>query len=123
MTIQDVNIIRELAARLREISQEPQYEVKRRRWMLHDALAGDKQPLLWICPDEDANGGWAELVPLNSLQTEDPDLHPLEWQLRRLIYHHDHFDDIHPDTSWKQGLEYAESIGLGTRQYNLIEVK
>ena len=37
--------------------------------------------------------------------------------------HHDHFDDVHPDTNWKQGLEYAESIGLGTREYNLITVK
>ena len=37
--------------------------------------------------------------------------------------HHDHFDDVHPDTNWKQGLEYAESIGLGSREYNLIEVK
>lgn len=37
--------------------------------------------------------------------------------------HHDHFDDIHPDTSWKQGLEYAESIGLGSREYELIQVK
>ena len=110
MKIQDVNIIRELAARLREISQEPQYEVKRRRWMLHDALAGDKQPLLWICPDEDANGGWAELVPLNSLQTEDPDLHPLECQLRRLIYHHDHFDDdfvIEPLVRFEMPGEYT----------------
>ncbi len=35
----------------------------------------------------------------------------------------DHFHDVHPDTSWKQGLEYAESIGLGTREYNLIKVK
>ena len=37
--------------------------------------------------------------------------------------HKDHFDDIHPDTSWKQGLEYAESIGLGTREYELIKVR
>ena len=36
--------------------------------------------------------------------------------------HHDHFTDIHPDTNWEQGLEYAESIGLGTREYNLIRV-
>ena len=35
----------------------------------------------------------------------------------------DHFYDIHPDTSWKQGLEYAESIGLGSRSYNIITVK
>ncbi len=37
--------------------------------------------------------------------------------------HNDHFDDIHPDTNWKQGLEYAESIGLGERKYNLINVR
>ena len=37
--------------------------------------------------------------------------------------HHDHFDDLHPTTSWKQGLEYAESIGLGSMEYNLITVK
>ena len=37
--------------------------------------------------------------------------------------HNDHFDDVHPDTNWKQGLEYAESIGLGTREYNLITVR
>ena len=36
---------------------------------------------------------------------------------------HDHFKDIHPDTNWKQGLEYAESIGLGTRDYELVIVK
>ena len=34
----------------------------------------------------------------------------------------DHFHDIHPDTSWKQGLEYAQSIGLGSREYELIKV-
>ncbi len=37
--------------------------------------------------------------------------------------HKDHFYDIHPDTDWKQGLGYAESIGLGTREYNLIIVE
>lgn len=35
---------------------------------------------------------------------------------------HDHFRDVHPDTNWKQGLKYAESIGLGTREYNLVKV-
>lgn len=36
---------------------------------------------------------------------------------------HDHFTHLHPDTNWKQGLEYAESIGLGKRKYDLIEMK
>lgn len=36
---------------------------------------------------------------------------------------HDHFDDLHPTTDWKQGMEYAESIGLGSRDYELVIVK
>lgn len=37
--------------------------------------------------------------------------------------HGDHFVDLHPTTNWRQGLEYAESIGLGTRDYELIKIK
>ncbi len=41
--------------------------------------------------------------------------------------HHEHHDDdkfhmMHPDTDWAAGLEYAETLGLGTRQYQLIEL-
>lgn len=38
-------------------------------------------------------------------------------------HHHDHIMDNHPDTNYKQGLEYAESIGLGSRDYELITVR
>lgn len=34
----------------------------------------------------------------------------------------DKFHLIHPDTNWEAGLEHAEKIGLGTREYELIEV-
>lgn len=36
--------------------------------------------------------------------------------------HHDHFTDTHPDTNWKSCLDHAEKIGLGTREYDLIEI-
>lgn len=36
--------------------------------------------------------------------------------------HEDHFDMTHPDTEWKSCLEHAESIGLGTRQYEMITI-
>lgn len=36
---------------------------------------------------------------------------------------HDHFINNHPETNWKVCLEHAEKIGLGTRSYELIEVK
>jgi uncharacterized Fe-S center protein len=31
----------------------------------------------------------------------------------------DKFQLLHPDTNWQAGLEYAEKIGLGTRNYQL----
>ena len=36
--------------------------------------------------------------------------------------HEDKFKLIHPDTDWKAGLEHGEKIGLGTQNYELIEV-
>ena len=38
-------------------------------------------------------------------------------------HHHDHFADVSPETNWKSCLEHAENIGLGTREYELIEIK
>ena len=36
--------------------------------------------------------------------------------------HHDHFSNTSPETNWKVCLEHAEKIGLGSREYELIEV-
>lgn len=35
---------------------------------------------------------------------------------------HDHFRDAHPKTNWEVCLDHAEKIGIGTRQYELIEL-
>ncbi|MBQ8161234.1 MAG: DUF362 domain-containing protein [Clostridia bacterium] len=37
-------------------------------------------------------------------------------------HHHDHFKDSNPNIRWKEMLEHAEKIGLGTRQYELVRV-
>ncbi len=34
----------------------------------------------------------------------------------------DKFHHIHPDTSWEVGLRYAEELGLGSQNYNLVIV-
>ena len=34
----------------------------------------------------------------------------------------DKFKIIHPDTDWQAGLRYAEEIGLGSREYELVTV-
>lgn len=42
--------------------------------------------------------------------------------------HHEHLEGedkfclVHPNTEWKKGLDYAEKIGLGTQEYELINV-
>jgi uncharacterized Fe-S center protein len=40
-------------------------------------------------------------------------------------YHegHDKFSHIHPDTNWKVGLDHAKAIGIGTDEYEVINVK
>ena len=37
--------------------------------------------------------------------------------------HHDHFTDTHPDTNWETCLEHAVKLGMGNREYDLIEVE
>ena len=36
---------------------------------------------------------------------------------------HDHFHMVHPDTDWESCVAHAEKIGLGTRSYELVEVR
>lgn len=38
-------------------------------------------------------------------------------------HHHDNFLDYNPNVRWKETLEHAEKIGLGTREYELIQMK
>ena len=41
-------------------------------------------------------------------------------------HHHlgeDKFRLVHPDTNWEAGVEYGEEIGLGNRDYELVNVK
>lgn len=86
-----LQVIRELAKKLREISHLPQNRTKAQKWANHNDLKGSTEPLLWICPDDD--GGWLELVPSAELMTKDKDLRQLEVKLRRYIYHFNHFHD------------------------------
>lgn len=35
----------------------------------------------------------------------------------------DHFIDVHPDTNWKECIIHAEKLGMGSSDYELIEIK
>ena len=47
-------------------------------------------------------------------------LHDMEHELEHVC--EDHFINAHPDTNWKVQLEHAEKIGVGTREYELIDI-
>jgi len=36
--------------------------------------------------------------------------------------HDDHFTDTHPETNWKSSIEHAVKIGLGSKEYDLIDL-
>ena len=39
------------------------------------------------------------------------------------VDHHDHFSNSNPESEWKSCLEHAAKIGLGNREYELIQMK
>lgn len=39
------------------------------------------------------------------------------------VDHHDHFRNSTPESEWRSCLDHAEKIGLGSRSYELIEVR
>lgn len=36
--------------------------------------------------------------------------------------HHDHFKDVSPETNWISALEHAQKIGVGSMEYDLVEI-
>jgi len=36
--------------------------------------------------------------------------------------HHDHFKDTHPETNWMSAIDHAVKLGLGSKDYELIEI-
>lgn len=36
--------------------------------------------------------------------------------------HHDHFKNTHPETNWMSGIDHAVKLGMGSKEYELIEI-
>ena len=43
--------------------------------------------------------------------------------IKKKVEGHDHFHINHPDTNWESQIEHGEKIGLGSSEYELIEMK
>ena len=88
MTINDREIIRELAKAVAEEAAQPRHEERRQRWYAHNSLQGDR-PLLFISPE----GAWIELITEESLECVEEDARGIERGLRSRLYAAAHFAD------------------------------
>ncbi len=84
----DAKILRDIARRLAEIAHLPVMDERRALWKRHHRLERVR-PMVLVFPE----GAWAELLPEDVLQCEDPDARKIEWALRHRIYWHEHIPD------------------------------
>ena len=90
-SIQDKQVLRQLAQRVHDIAQLPQQQFKRDMWRRHTALKHGIPPV-FVSPE----GSWVELLPPETLQCENAFARQVELELRRRIYRHEHIPDDTP---------------------------
>ena len=69
----------------------------------------------------------ADLVNAAPVLMTPNELHDKEEENHHECHCHEHHHDdkfrlLHPNTNWQAGLRYAEEIGMGTREYELIKL-
>jgi hypothetical protein len=84
----DIDILRGLAGRVREIADLPETAGRRLRWRRHNALEPER-PLVLAIPE----GAWTELLPDSVLQCTDPELRVWEHTLRGKIFQQERIRD------------------------------
>jgi len=104
----EVQIIRELAKKVREIAELPEMEIRRKQWYNHNDLKSEK-PMILCFPE----GAWVEIFDESQLVCNDFVLRTYENTLRKKIYWYEHINDdntIDPffDLNWS-----VSSTGYG----------
>ena len=89
-------IIRDLAKKAYELSQDPIMEERKQQWKAHNSLKS-KKPLILVFPE----GSWRELLPASELKCKEPNARTIEWELRRRIYKYGQIqDDFVFEANW-----------------------
>lgn len=92
----DTTIIRDLSKKVRDIAALPIMEERRSMWKRHHRLERVR-PMVLVFPE----GSWRELLPDSSLECEGEAAREIEWELKRRIYEHDHFNQDKPvESRW-----------------------
>ncbi len=84
----EIMVLRDLAKRVKEISEEPENLKKIDLWKNHNSLIKTR-PLV-LCFPENA---YEEIIPYDTLNTKDLFLREYEWYLRSMIYHWNDLQD------------------------------
>lgn len=95
MNNQDVNTLRSLAAKVREIAERPVMTERKERWRRHNALE-QTGPMLLCFPE----GAWEEILPPESMTCSEPRLRAWERQLKMKIWWADEAKDDHVIEPW-----------------------
>lgn len=101
----DIQVLRQLLERKREISQDPVMEERRQTWARHAALQRQRPMIL-----AETCGVVDELIPLASLQCQEPWAREMERSLRELIFRCDCVGDDYVVEPW---IEYAWFVTIG----------
>ena len=90
----DLTIVRDLAKKVKEISQQQENIEKIKLWKDHNSLKRTR-PLVLALPEN----AWGEIIPYSVLKSTDPFIKEYEWYLRSLIYHWEELKDDYVITS------------------------
>jgi hypothetical protein len=101
----DKELLRDLGKRVAEIAKGEKEEEKRRLWYSHNSLK-PVRPMVLCFPE----GSWDELLPWDSLKSQDPLARSWEYGLRMRLYIYEHFsDDEVIDDRFYVGYVYTDS--------------
>ena len=88
ITSNDRTTLRDLAKQVAHIAALPIQEERRALWRQHNSLQ-PVRPMILVFPE----GAWEELLPQQAMQCEGEQAREIEWELRRRLYYHVHFQD------------------------------
>lgn len=126
-TEKEIECLRALAGRVREISELPEMEKKAKLWTAHNDLKTDT-PLVFIDPEN----GWNEVIPANTLVCEEPLARIWEMMLRKQIHWACEFKDdkviekyfdvpyVYTDDGW--GVRLEKTGGDNGGAYHIDQV-
>ena len=97
----DIQVLRELYQRQHDIAADPVMEERHQLWLRHAALDGERPMIL-----AETVGVLDEIIPLNTLQCQEPWARDLERGLLEIIFRYERVQDdfvVQPfiDYSWK----------------------